>query len=328
MNPETVLSSLIPHRTPVNDTASAFAPSNIALCKYWGKRQESLKLPVTGSLSVSLGPLGTRMDIVRADRDGLWINEQEQQRKSNVASRFFSFLNLLRPEGCYLQCHSTNTVPTGAGLASSASAFAATVRAMDQLFAWELPDRNLSILARIGSGSACRSIFHGFVEWQAGTREDGLDSFATPLEANWPEFRIGLLTVSSAPKPVGSTEGMRRTMETAPLYRAWPDQVARDLPRIREAVLNRDFPTLGSTAEQNAMSMHATMIAAWPPVIYWQPESLAVLHRVRELRESGTEVYVTMDAGPNVKLLFLSQEEKALLQEFPALHVVTPFPGA
>jgi len=325
MNVENLIRDLIPHSPPVTDHASAFAPSNIALCKYWGKRHEELKLPVTGSLSISLGTLGTRMELERAERDQLWINGEEQAPEGNVASRFFEFVDRLRAPGCPLACHGTNTVPTGAGLASSASAFAATVRALDRLHEWGLTETTMSILARIGSGSACRSVYEGFVEWQAGTREDGLDSYAIPLETAWPEFRVGLLTVSSAPKPVGSTEGMRRTMQTAPLYQAWPGQVARDLPLIRQAVREQNFPALGATAEQNAMSMHATMIGAWPPVIYWQPESVAALHRVRELRESGLEVYVTMDAGPNVKLLFLADTEAQLLQEFPSLQIVAPF---
>lgn len=322
-----LIPQLLPHRSLQQKQATAFAPSNIALCKYWGKRNEELKLPVTGSLSVSLGKLGTEVVLQQAEEDLLTINGEVQPLEGKIAKRFFGFLDVLREPGQPIQCHGVNTVPTGAGLASSASAFAAIVKAMDQLCGWDLAPTQLSILARMGSGSACRSLFDGFVEWEPGTREDGLDSYAIPLPHDWPDFRIGLLTVSEAPKPVGSTEGMKRTMETAPLYGAWPKQVEQDLPRIRTAIQEQDFHTLGSTAEHNAMSMHATMIGAWPPVIYWQPESVEVLHRIRMLREQGLSVYVTMDAGPNVKLLFLKEAETDLIREFPSLQVVSPFKG-
>jgi diphosphomevalonate decarboxylase len=182
--------------------------------------------------------------------------------------------------------------------------------------------------ARLGSGSASRSIYSGFAEWMPGTRDDGLDSFAVPLDTTWPDFRIGILTLSDAKKSVGSTEGMRRTMETATLYKSWPAQVAKDLPVIREAVRDRDIANLGQAAEQNAMSMHATMIAAWPPVIYWKPESVAALHQVHALRTAGCPVYATMDAGPNVKLIFEAESTAQIQSTFPGVQIVAPFDPA
>ena len=323
--PRACVDSLLPHRAPAADAAEAFAPANIALCKYWGKRDEALKLPLTGSLSVSLASLGTRMRIEAADSDALCLNTTPVDPDSKVFHRLFDFLDLFRTSETRWRITSENTIPTGAGLASSAAAFAAAVLALDRLHAWNLPDWTRSVLARLGSGSACRSVYTGFAEWRPGIREDGLDSYAVPLRIPWPDFRIGILTLSDAPKPVGSTEGMRRTRDTAPLYTAWPKQVARDLPRVREAVYARDFPALGAAAEQNALSMHATMIGAWPPVIYWRPETVEVLHRVHALRHEGLPLYATLDAGPNVKLLFLAPDADAVLAEFPDLRVVAPF---
>ena len=304
----------------------AFAPSNIALVKYWGKRDEELNLPVTSSLSVSLGRLGSEVELRAADGpDAVTLNGQPLPPDSSFARRVSAYLDLFRPEGTGFRVDARNTIPTAAGFASSASGFAALVRALDQLFGWDLDARALSILARLGSGSACRSVFHGFVEWHAGEAEDGMDSYARPLPETWPDLRMGLVVISGEEKAVGSRAGMKRTVETSPLYPAWPAKVAEDLPEVREAIRGRDFHRLGRAAESNALAMHATMIAAWPSVLYWKPESVAAMRRVAALRERGLAVYFTMDAGPNLKLLFERRDEGALVSEFPGLEVVAPF---
>lgn len=316
---------IVPHLTPKQDTGSGTAPSNIALCKYWGKRNEALKLPLTGSLSVSLGNLGTTTRIRLSDTDRFLLNGQEQDPGHKATHRLFAFLELFRENGQHVQVESENSIPMAAGLASSASGFAALVRALDNLYGWSLDIRDLSVLARLGSGSACRSLEHGFVEWHKGEAADGSDSFATRMDVTWPEFRVGILTLSEAEKPIGSSDGMRRTLNTSALYHSWPEEVARALPKIRTALHQRDFPSLGQAAEQNALSMHATMIAAWPPILYWQPESVQALHQVQALRRDGVEVYATMDAGPNVKLLFLEEDQTTIQETFPGVKTVYPF---
>jgi diphosphomevalonate decarboxylase len=320
-DPRSLAARLLPASHSPASSADAIAPANIALCKYWGKRNDALKLPVTGSLSASLGSLGTRMSLAPASHDSLRINGRDLPSDDKAFTRLFAFFDLLRPPGLRLAVDSENTIPMAAGLASSASAFAAAVLALDRLLGWRLDRKNLSILARLGSGSACRSVHDGFVEWHAGTRDDGMDSHAEALAPLWPDFRIGIVTVSAAEKPVGSSEGMKRTLDTARLYDAWPAQVAQDLPRIRQAVFDHDFSTLGRCAEQNALAMHATMIAAWPPILYWQPETLATLHKIHALRRDGLELYATLDAGPNVKLLFLEPDQDTVLREFSGLLV-------
>ncbi len=311
--------AILPFRALACEEAEAYAPANIALCKYWGKRDEALKLPFTGSLSASLGQLGTRTRLRIGSTDRLRINGVELPSTDKAHARLFGFMDLLRPEGVRLEVESTNTIPMAAGLASSASAFAAVVKALNILCGWELNPRGLSLLARLGSGSACRSVFEGFVEWHAGSDPMGLDSFAEPVAPLWPDFRIGVLALSEAEKPVGSSEGMRRTVATATLYQSWPAQVAQDLPRIRDAVLAHDFEALGSAAERNALAMHATMISAWPPVLYWRPETVETLHRVWALRREGLPVYATLDAGPNVKLLLLEKDRRDVMAAFPGL---------
>lgn len=325
LNAQNIVDRILPHRQPEQTRGEAFAPANIALCKYWGKRNDALKLPLTGSLSVSLGDLGTHMAIEVAEKDTLCINGLPQAADSPAARRLFAFLALFRSPGTRFQVASRNTIPMAAGLASSASAFASAVNALDRLYGWELPVPQRSILARLGSGSASRSLEPGFVEWFAGTREDGMDAYAEALDCQWPAFRVGILTLSDAHKAVGSSEGMQRTRETSTLFQSWPTQVAHDLPLIREAVQQQDFLTLGQTAEHNAMAMHATMIAAWPPILYWQPASITTLHRVQQLRQDGIDVYATMDAGPNVKLLYCEPDTQTLKEAFPDLQIIAPF---
>jgi diphosphomevalonate decarboxylase len=220
-----------------------------------------------------------------------------------------------------------NNIPTAAGLASSASGFAALTMALDDLAGWGLDRKQLSMLARLGSGSASRSVYDGFVQWHAGAQADGMDSFAEQLPNQWPEFRIGILELSAAKKPVGSRDGMNRTVETSELYKSWPQQAVADLKTIRTAIDVRDFSLLGKTAEHNALSMHATMMSAWPPLIYLQPETIEQIHKVQRVRSEGLEVYLTIDAGPNIKLLFLEENEVTVVSAFPNLKIIKPFGG-
>ncbi|MEM7393647.1 MAG: diphosphomevalonate decarboxylase [Verrucomicrobiota bacterium] len=302
------------------------APANIALGKYWGKRNEELNLPVTSSLSISLGELGADTEIVPAETDSFYLNGDPVPADDPFARRAAAFLDLFRPDpSTGFRFSTVSRIPVAAGLASSASGFASTVLALNDLFGWGLEPRACSILARLGSGSASRSVYHGFAQWHAGGAEDGMDSFAEPLNRDWPDFRIGILELSDKPKPIGSRPAMQRTVETAELYAAWPAQANADLETLRAAIETRDFPRLGETAEGNAMAMHATMIATRPAILYWQPESVAAMQEVWAAREDGLPLYFTMDAGPNLKLLFLQPDRSAVRDIFPEIKIINPF---
>lgn len=305
----------------------AFAPANIALCKYWGKRNESLNLPVTSSLSISLAQLGTQTEIVLADReDTVVLNDNIVKKDTSFYQQIVAFLDLFRADNdSYFTVVTTNNIPTAAGLASSASGFAALVLALNELYGWQLQGRELSILARLGSGSACRSIYHGFVEWHRGTADDGMDCYAAPVPDTWPELRIGVITLETGAKPVSSRQGMQRTVATCRLYKCWPDKVAEDLENVKSAITHKNFDQLGQTAESNALAMHATMISTWPPIVYWLPESLAVMHKIWQLRQDGLQIYFTMDAGPNVKLLLLEHDQALVKNFFPGVAIIAPF---
>lgn len=312
-------------------SATAFAPSNIALCKYWGKRDAELNLPINASLSISLGNLGTSTTLSSAENgiDSLSLNGKKLSKDNPFYQKVFAFIDLFRRKQHLPICiATTNTIPTAAGLASSASGFAALTLAIDKFFNLNLPLSTLSAFARMGSGSASRSLYTGFVEWHKGTQDDGMDSYAEAIDSTWQDFRIGIVQVSSEEKKINSRQGMNRTVNTSMLYSQWQRQAEHDLEAIRNAIIHKDFTRLGETAEHNALSMHATMISAFPPVLYWQPESVAVMHKVWQLRDNGTPAYLTMDAGPNVKLLFLQQNTAAITKNFTPLKIIAPFANA
>ena len=311
----------------IKDKAQAFASVNIALCKYWGKRDDELNLPVTSSLSISLGNLGTTTTLILNKKsDEVFLNNHGVDVNTPFFERIHDFLELFRPEpDIFFSIHTENTIPTAAGLASSASGFAALTLALNKLFSWNLRQQDLSILARLGSGSACRSIYSGFVEWHAGSSESGLDSFAIPLPNRWPEFRIGILEVSREKKNISSRQAMAQTVKTSDLYSLWPKKVKADLIQIKKAIATENFSLLGRIAESNALSMHATMLGAWPPVLYWLPETVDLFHKIWRMRERGLQVYFTIDAGPNIKLLFLQSDTETLKNRFPKLKIISPF---
>jgi len=315
-------------RLPRRDEGEGYANTNLALCKYWGKRDEELNLPATSSLSVSLTGFGSRTRVsVREGRDRVELNGKPVPPASAFARRLQDFLDLFRPEpsvGFVVQTE--NQMPTGAGLASSASGFASLVLALNDLFGWGLTGRELSILARLGSGSASRSVYDGFVIWHAGSSSDGMDSYAEPLSHRWPELRVGVLIVRAETKGIGSREGMRRTARSSPYYTSWLEKCRGDLDLLLGAIASRDFAVLGRVSESNALAMHAAALAAWPPVLYLRGASLGGVQKVWRLRGEGHPVYFSMDAGPNLKLLFLDRLSERIRAEFPGVRIVRPFP--
>ncbi|MDO4642925.1 MAG: diphosphomevalonate decarboxylase [Cardiobacteriaceae bacterium] len=329
MTPADFFNRILPPQLTMGTVGTAYAPANIALAKYWGKRERSFNLPVNGSLSISLGNLGTHTRITAATHDGMTLNGQQLPTDNAMYCRTFAFIDRFRRHSRQpLWVESHNTIPTAAGLASSASGFAALTLALNDFWQLHLSDTNLSAIARIGSGSAARSLWHGFVKWQAGEQPDGSDSVAAPLHSDWQMLRIALLEIDGTIKKTPSGTGMNHTTATSPLYAAWPQTAAQDLARIETAVHTQDFTALGTTAEGNALAMHATMLAARPALCYLQPQSLATLQRIWQCREDGLKIYATMDAGPNVKVLYRATDETAVRAVFPqALHI-NPFATA
>ncbi len=218
--------------------------------------------------------------------------------------RVLAFLDLVQPGRPPVEVVSASNFPVAAGLASSSSAFAALAVAATAAAGQERSPAQLSALARRGSGSASRSLFGGFVRWHLGVRPDGADSVAEQVAPadHW-DLSLVVAVVSSQKKKVGSTQGMERTRRTSPYYAAW----VREAPALVEAgvqaVLARDLPELGRIMEASTLQMHATMHTSQPPIVYWHGGTVAALQEVWALRERGMAAWVTMDAGPNVKVL-------------------------
>ena len=314
--------------------AQAFAPSNIALCKYWGKRSVELNLPVNSSLSISLGNKGTitKVSIINNNIDQVSLNGNLMSEQSNFYKKIVNFLDLLREKNIlinkktFFNIDTHSNLPIAAGLATSASGFAALVKALDQLFSWNLSLKDLSMLARLGSGSASRSLWHGFVKWHAGVQPNGIDSFAEPIDFVWPELCIGLLVIDAQEKHISSREAMQISVNTSPFYNTWPSLAAKDLAVLETAIKTKDFSLLGATSEANALAMHAIMLSSRPVIMYSNSDTINNIKKIWKLRYSDNlDLYFTQDAGPNLKLLFLYKDLAIVKEVFSGLELIRPF---
>lgn len=290
--------------------ATAVAHPNIALIKYWGKRDEGLVIPNVDSLSMTLDIFPTTTTVtVSPEAAGDTVTLDGSPAEGEPRQRVVAFLGLVRELAGRSEpatVDTRNSVPTGAGLASSASGFAALALAGAAAYGLDLDPTALSRLARRGSASAARSIFGGFAICHAGHgtgAEADLSSYAEPVPV--PDFDPALViaVVNAGPKAVSSRKAMRRTVETSPLYPSWARASRTDLSQMRAALHLGDLDAVGEIAERNALGMHATMLAARPAVRYMSPDTVAVLDSVLRLRADGVPAYATMDAGPNVKVL-------------------------
>jgi diphosphomevalonate decarboxylase len=316
--------------------ATAKANTNIALIKYWGKRDETLFLPMNSSLSITLDRFYTITTVEFSKNLAkdifLLDNHPASEAESNKVFRFLDHIRKLAGKSFHAVVTSENKVPTAAGFASSASGFAALAAAGAKALHLELNQKELSTLARQGSGSACRSIYGGYVEWQKGELADGKDSAANQLlsEQDW-NISILSVLVASKQKKVSSREGMKRTVETSPFYAGWLQTVEKDLETAKGAIKSRDFENLGKVVEANALKMHATMLGAEPPILYWQSGTMEIMHHIQNLRLSGIPVFFTIDAGANVKVLCLPEDEKLVYESLLTLpsvqSVFTCHPG-
>jgi diphosphomevalonate decarboxylase len=308
-------------------TATAQANPNIAFIKYWGNRDNELRLPVNGSISMNLDGLFTRTTVSFQPSlpfDELIINGHEVVGKG--LDRVSYILDLIREKAgikMNAEAMSENNFPSGAGIASSAAAFAALALAGSKAAGLYLSERELSILARRGSGSASRSIPGGFVEWQMG--ENDQDSFAYSIAPpdHW-NLADCVAIVSSSHKKTGSTEG-HAIAGTSPLQDARVADAPRRLEICRNAILKKDFEAFANIIEHDSDMMHSVMMTSNPPLMYWQSATVEIFHQVREWRAGGLPVGYTVDAGANVHVLCLGEyakEAEKRLREIPGVKDV------
>lgn len=302
-------------------TATAWAGTNIALVKYWGKRPGAFNVPAAGSLSLTLAELGTTTSVsfvqkAAATGDRLLLNGAAMDDKA--AARATRFIDLVREQARLdraAHVQSVNSVPTAAGLASSASGFAALAVAATAAAGLQLSNSDLSVLARQGSGSAARSVCDGFSLMSAGTKVDGSDASATSLLPHdaW-KVRLVVALTAKGSKAIGSTEAMQHTAATSPYYQAWIDSVPDDLQAAQRALHARDLEALGSVAERSCLRMHACAMSAAPGILYWNPVTLGAIQAVMSLRSQGVAAYFTIDAGPHVKVLCEAKDAEIVAQ--------------
>ena len=311
-------------------TARAWAPSNIALIKYWGKRDIALNLPAMGSLSVTLSDLRTETEAVFEHEPGPTVVTVDGQAVEGTGlARVEKMLRVIRERtgvSGRAVVSSTTNFPVGAGIASSASGMAAVALAASHAAGWEATREEQSALARLGSGSACRSLYGGFVEWLPGTRGDGWDSHGRVVAdaEHWP-LDVLVVVVDSGKKKTSSAQGMAQTASTSPFYEPWLRENRGDLDSAREAIQGRDFERLARVAQRSALMMHACMMTGDPMLLYWRGGTIPVLELVENLQSKGTPCFFSMDAGPNVKVFFPPGEShsyRSVFEELPGVEQV------
>lgn len=296
------------------------AHPNIALVKYWGKRNIDLNLPSAPSLSATLAGAKTQTEISFSAKlsqhelvlDGKKAKEKDRIRVANFISKMIQAEAPNFPGNYFAKVVSSNDFPTAAGLASSASGFAALAVAVDSALELELGKTRLSEWARRGSGSAARSIFGGWVAMHASG--DSSTAVAHPIarQDHW-DLGCVICVTAKGPKSIGSTEAMEATRKTSPYYEAWIEDTIRDVEEAKRAILQRDFEKITQVAERSCLRMHACAMSADPGIIYWKASTLNLISLCRQIREDGINVFFTIDAGPHVKLFYPSQDKEKLL---------------
>ena len=317
-----------------NFTATAVAHPNIAFIKYWGNRDDGLRIPSNGSISMNLDGLITKTRVEfdpLLKEDSLILNNKKLS--GPAVERVRAFLDLVRSMAgkiLYAEATSENNFPTGAGIASSASAFAALALAATKAIGLNLTEAELSRLARHGSGSACRSIPDGFVEWYSGDQDENSYSTSMAPADSW-DLVDCIALVTAGHKEVGSTAG-HRLANTSPLQTARIQDAPRRLDICRSAILKKDFQQFAEIIELDSNLMHAVMMTSTPPLFYWEPQSLEVMRAVKRWRGQGIPVCYTLDAGPNVHVICLSSvSEKIknnLVQMSSIQRIIIAKPGS
>ncbi|MFZ3077938.1 MAG: diphosphomevalonate decarboxylase [Candidatus Aenigmatarchaeota archaeon] len=294
---------------------TAIANSNIALIKYWGKANDRLFLPTNSSLSMTLGGLNSHTTVdFSADYEEDTVNIDGKNMDGEKREKVVRHLNLIRSianSKLNAKVVSRNNFPSAAGMASSASGFAALTVAACASLGMNLDKKQVSILSRQGSGSSCRSIYGGYVEWIKGKQNE--DSYALQLaDENYFDIRDIIAIVEQEEKKVSSRAGMTETIKTCPLYSSRVNAAEENLIKIKKAIKEKNFGEIGKISEFDCLLMHATMLTTLPSLIYWSPETIRIIKTVQSWREESLEAYFTIDAGPNVHILSLPENVKEI----------------
>lgn len=275
---------------------TAKAPVNIALIKYWGKFDEENVIPYNSSISISLDNLYTITTISDADKFKVTLNgekliEKEEEKVYNFLKHFASIDQINK-----VSIDSINYVPTAAGLSSSSSAFASIAFAANAFFKKNLNLTELTQITRLGSGSACRSIYGGFVAWEK-------DGKVYEINSKFTDIVLISVIINSQKKAISSREAMKRTAKTSPLYKYFVIESNNDFYLMKDALINGDLELVGSLAMKSFLMMHGVMLSSNPPILYINDLSINVIELVKKMQQDDIYAYPTMDAGCNVKVI-------------------------
>ena len=310
--------------------ATAKTPANIALIKYWGKKDEKLRLPLNSSISMNLSNCYTVTTVEfskRFQKDFVGISSVEAKKLPTHRpfghTRVITHLERIRKlakSNLKAKVVSKNSFPRSAGIASSASGFAALTLAATKAVGLDLSEKEFSILARLGSGSACRSISDGFVEWKKG--KTSKDSFAYSLyPPNYWDLRDIIVIVQKKEKKIGSSSGMKN-VKTSLFFKARLASINGRIRKIKEALKEKDFKLLGETIEEEAINMHCVIMTQKPALFYWNSVTIEIIKAVQNWREKDLSVYFTIDAGSSIHLIYQAKDEKEVVKRINQLNGV------
>jgi len=301
-----------------------FAPTNLAFIKYWGKKDAKLRIPANSNLSVCLDRLGTITEIEfdkKFSEDSVEIDGKisEGRERDRVVKHLDRIRNLAKVE-LKAKVVSKNNFPKSAGLSSSASGFAALSLSGSKAIGLNLPEKDLSRLARIGSGSACRSISSGWVEWVKG--DDDKNSYAYSIfdEKYW-DLRVLVVILSLKRKRVETTDG-HKVARTSLFFKTRLENVEKRLEKMKRSIEKKNFSELGELMELEALSMHAVMLTSKPNLVYWLPETVRVIQAVQDWRKERLESYFTINTGQNVFVVCKPKDEDELMEKLEKIKGV------
>ncbi len=283
---------------------TAIAPSNIAFIKYWGRKDEELRLPKNGSISMNLSDLFTTTTVEFSknfERDNIIIDGQENEKESQRAIKHLDRIRNLAHTNLYAKVVSINNFPSGTGLSSSASGFAALTVAASTAAGLNLSERKLSILARLGSGSACRSIPDGFTEWLDGNTNDTSYAVSIYPKDYWNISDV-VVIASNERKIVSTTQGQKLSA-SSPFFETRLKNISKKISSLKEYLKDKNFTAFGELIESEALELHSIMLTSTPSLIYLLPNTLRVMHDVKKMRNQGIEAYFTLNTGQDVHVI-------------------------
>lgn len=308
--------------------ATALAPSNIAFIKYWGRKDEKLRLPENGSLSMNLSNLLTTTTVEfnkNYKEDVIIINDKKEKNEGSRAVKYLDRIRKLAKinypsASLRAKVVTKNNFPTGTGLSSSASGFAALTLACAKAAGLNLSEKELSILARQGSGSACRSIPDGFVEWLDGDTSDTSYGVSLYPENYWDIVDV-VAVVSKDKKEVSTAEG-QKLASSSPFFPVRLERIKEKIKLIKKYLKEKDFKNFGELVEAEALELHAIMLTSFPSLIYWLPGTLKVMHAVKRWRQEGLQVYFTVNTGQDIHLICQKRDVKDVVRRVEAISEV------